>query len=95
MSYQNYDYKHRVTIFLQDVKDGIGLSSKEAQQILQDTIKEEITKYEKHRTIPFVDDILNAFYRGTNSPVDWFGICLLFVEAAVLLAGYILGDENT
>ena len=84
-------------IFLpkQELKENIGFSSSDALRVLQNTVKDELKHYDKNHKFQFVYDVIDTFYRVQGTPVDWFGICLVFVEAAVLFAGYHLGDENT
>ncbi|XP_065065440.1 transmembrane protein 94-like [Rhopilema esculentum] len=82
-------------IELEEIKTNIGLTSTEATRILQNTIKEELKLYDQTTKLQFIHDVINTFYKGKSTPMDWFGASLLFVEAGVLFTGYRLGDENT
>lgn len=79
----------------QELKENIGLSSTDALRVLQSTVKDELKHYNKNHKFQFVYNVIRTFYHMEGTPVDWFGICLVFAEAALLFAGYHLGDENT
>ena len=63
--------------------------------MLQTTVKDELKHYRRNHQFQFFHDVFDAFYKVKSAPVDWFGISLVFVEAALLFSSYHLGDENT
>ena len=80
---------------IQNLAENIGLSSTDASRVLQTTVKDELKHYRQNHQFQFFHDAFDTFYRVKSAPVDWFGIILVFAEAALLFAGYHLGDENT